>query len=103
MLSASHDADNAGRWGVRIESALLVRRVETKREFNPGTWLGFERITCVPIQTTMVDAKMLTGDEKRWLKVSLSPYLSTCLCISSHKRAGAQPALLRAAEAPPCG
>jgi Xaa-Pro aminopeptidase len=55
---------------MRIESALVVRRVKTKREFNPGTWLGFERITCVPIQTKMVDPKMLTDVEKHWLEVT---------------------------------
>ncbi|EIN13518.1 Creatinase/aminopeptidase [Punctularia strigosozonata HHB-11173 SS5] len=59
---------NAGHWGMRIESALVVRRMKTKREFNPGTWLGFERLTCVPIQTRMVNDKMLTKEEKQWLK-----------------------------------
>jgi Xaa-Pro aminopeptidase len=58
----------AGKWGVRIESALVVRRVKTKREFNGDIWLGFERLTAVPIQTKMVKDGMLSKEEKAWLK-----------------------------------
>ncbi|EIW83367.1 Creatinase aminopeptidase [Coniophora puteana RWD-64-598 SS2] len=71
-----------GRWGMRIESALVVRRVKTKGEFNGDIWLGFERLTCVPIQTRMVKENMLTKEEKQWLKdhnkkclEKLEPYL----------------------------
>ncbi|KAI5824054.1 Creatinase/aminopeptidase [Schizophyllum commune Tattone D] len=59
---------NAGQWGMRIESALIVTRVNTRREFNGHIWLGFERLTCVPIQTRMVKESMLTKEEKAWLK-----------------------------------
>jgi len=71
-----------GKWGMRIESALAVKRVKTKGEFNGDVWLGFERFTCVPIQTRMVKENMLTKDEKQWLKEHnsrcrdlLEPYL----------------------------
>ena len=79
---------------MRIESALSVRKVkvsffwvllisyvnclisflppQTRGEFNGTTWLGFERLTCVPIQTRMVKEGMLTKEEKTWLKVSCS-------------------------------
>ena len=56
---------------MRIESALVVRRVKTKGEFNGDIWLGFERLTCVPIQTKMVKENMLTKEEKKWLKVRI--------------------------------
>jgi len=59
---------NEGQWGMRIESALAVRRVKTRGEFNGPIWLGFERLTCVPIQTRMVKESMLTKEEKQWLK-----------------------------------
>ncbi|KAF9455382.1 peptidase M24, structural domain-containing protein [Collybia nuda] len=60
---------NEGRWGVRIESALIVRRVETKkRDFGDDSLLGFERLTCVLIQTQMVKTSMLAREEKQWLK-----------------------------------
>ncbi|KAF9806572.1 hypothetical protein IEO21_08640 [Rhodonia placenta] len=58
----------AGEWGVRIESALIVKRVRTKNEFNGRVWLGFERLTCVPIQTKMVKDVMLSKEERQWLK-----------------------------------
>jgi hypothetical protein len=68
-----------GKWGMRIESALAVKRVRTKGEFNGDIWLGFERLTCVPIQTRMVKENMLTKDEKQWLKVrSLSLFSHVC-------------------------
>lgn len=54
---------------MRIESALVVKRVKTKAEFNGDIWLGFERLTCVPIQTRMVKETMLSKEEKQWLKV----------------------------------
>ena len=55
---------------------LLKRRIyyylssQTRGEFNGTTWLGFERLTCVPIQTRMVKEGMLTKEEKAWLKAS---------------------------------
>ncbi|CAL1705996.1 unnamed protein product [Somion occarium] len=57
-----------GDFGIRIESALIVRPVQTKHEFNGPIWLGFERLTCVPIQTKMVKDSMLSKEEKQWLK-----------------------------------
>ncbi|KZT56602.1 Creatinase/aminopeptidase [Calocera cornea HHB12733] len=71
-----------GHFGVRIESALVVRRVETKGQFGGDIWLGFERFTQVPIQTKMVKEELLTKEERAWLKdhntrcrVSLAPLL----------------------------
>lgn len=58
----------AGHWGMRIESALYVKRVTTKHEFNGNIWLGFERLTCVPIQTKMVNPDVLSKEEKQWIK-----------------------------------
>lgn len=68
--------DLQGKWGMRIESALVVKRVKTKGAFNGDIWLGFERLTCVPIQTRMVKENMLTKDEKQWLKVPSSSLFS---------------------------
>lgn len=75
---------------MRIESALFVKRItvchtrvsqrssskyapQTKHEFNGHIWLGFERLTCVPIQTKMVNAEVLSKEEKQWIKVRLFP------------------------------
>ncbi|KAI1787472.1 Creatinase aminopeptidase [Ganoderma leucocontextum] len=59
---------NAGKWGMRIESALAVKRMKTKGQFNGDIWLGFERLTAVPIQTKMVREVMLSKEERQWLK-----------------------------------
>ncbi|KAF7327219.1 Creatinase aminopeptidase [Mycena kentingensis (nom. inval.)] len=72
-----------GQWGIRIESALVVRRIKTRgAETNRSVWHGFERLTVVPIQTKMVNESMLTKEEKSWLKDHnqrclqlLTPYL----------------------------
>lgn len=66
---------------MRIESALVVRRVKTKGEFNGDIWLGFERLTCVPIQTKMVKENMLTKDEKGWLKVRTYRVISFAISL----------------------
>jgi len=57
-----------GKWGMRIKSAIAVKRVIIGDEFSGSTWLGFERLTCVPIQTKMVKESMLYKEEKQWLK-----------------------------------
>ncbi|KAJ3792219.1 peptidase M24, structural domain-containing protein, partial [Lentinula aff. detonsa] len=55
---------DAGKWGMRIESALIVRRCKTRGNFNGDIWLGFERLTCVPIPR-MVKESMLMKEEKQ--------------------------------------
>jgi Xaa-Pro aminopeptidase len=53
---------------MRIESVLVVRDVRTKHIDPEQSFLGFERLTCVPIQTRMVLEHMLTKEEKEWLR-----------------------------------
>jgi Xaa-Pro aminopeptidase len=55
-------------FGIRIESALLVKKVETKGKFGGSDWYGFERFTQVPIQTRMVRWDMLNHEEKDWIR-----------------------------------
>lgn len=43
-----------------------MREVRTKHT-DLDSWLGFERLTCVPIQTRMVLEHMLSNEEKEWL------------------------------------
>lgn len=37
----------AGSYGIRIESIIVVKEVKTRREFGDRKWLGFERFTMV--------------------------------------------------------
>ncbi|WVF67507.1 hypothetical protein IAT40_002263 [Kwoniella sp. CBS 6097] len=55
-----------GQWGIRIESVILCKEAETFND-KSGNFLTFERITQVPIQTSLVDYKLLTKSEIRWL------------------------------------
>ncbi len=48
-------------YGIRIENLVTV--VEKENGF-----LGFETITCAPIDLRLVDFPMLTNDERRWLE-----------------------------------
>jgi Xaa-Pro aminopeptidase len=49
-----------GEYGIRIENLVTVTRKEK-------TVLGFETLTCVPIDTRLVNTAMLTDLEKDWL------------------------------------
>ena len=37
-----------GSYGIRTESIVLVKEIETRRQFGNGKWFAFERITQVP-------------------------------------------------------
>lgn len=75
-----------GQWGIRTESILICKPVkvtkrcilkehglialfayQTRYDFG-GTWLGWERITRVPIQTSLVDFNLLSVEQRTWLK-----------------------------------
>lgn len=56
-----------GKFGIRIESIVLVRKVSTPNDFGSRGYLGFENVTMCPIQTKLVDASLLNDAEKKWL------------------------------------
>jgi len=96
----SSPLDLPGKFGIRMKSALVVRRVAVKPEFGDGHWLGFERLTCVPIQTKMIKGGMLTKDEKQWVKEhnrrcweKLEPYLRNDKRASRWLKREAEPGL----------
>ncbi|KAE9393070.1 Creatinase/aminopeptidase [Gymnopus androsaceus JB14] len=71
-----------GKYGIRIESVLIVKEVETPWNFGDKGFLGFECVTMCPIQTKLVDQKLISSEEKRWLNdynkrvwVKISPLL----------------------------
>ena len=47
---------------------MCVKAVTTRRSFGDRPWFGFERLTTVPIQMRMVECKLLSQEEKDWLK-----------------------------------
>jgi Xaa-Pro aminopeptidase len=58
-----------GEFGVRIESALVVKEIQTRLQGEDDVFLGFERLTLVPIQMRMVRASLLAKEERQWIKV----------------------------------
>jgi len=56
-----------GSFGIRIENIALVREVETTHSFGDKPFLGFEHVTMVPYCRSLIDAKLLTEKEKKWI------------------------------------
>jgi Xaa-Pro aminopeptidase len=60
VLSNEPGYYKTGEYGIRIENLVVVC------EAGHG-WLRFETLTCVPIDLSLVDASLLTADERMWL------------------------------------
>ncbi|GLT94930.1 hypothetical protein SLE2022_126410 [Rubroshorea leprosula] len=54
-------------FGIRIENLLCVKEVDTPNRFGGIGYLGFEKLTFVPIQTKLVDLSLLSAEEVEWL------------------------------------
>ncbi|XP_050221362.1 aminopeptidase P2 [Mercurialis annua] len=54
-------------FGIRIENLLHVKEVQTPNRFGGIEYLGFEKLTFVPIQTKMVELSLLSAAEIDWL------------------------------------
>jgi Xaa-Pro aminopeptidase len=56
-----------GRFGIRIESIVLVKEVKTPNNFGDKVYLGFENVTMCPIHKKLVDTSLITEQERNWL------------------------------------
>ena len=56
-----------GEFGIRIENLLMIVKRETPHAFNGRTYLGFEPLTHVPIQLSLLDRSLLTPTEVCWI------------------------------------
>lgn len=54
-------------FGIRIENLLYVKEANTPVRFGGVEYLGFEKLTYVPIQTKMLDLSLLSENEINWL------------------------------------
>ncbi|XP_022150774.1 probable Xaa-Pro aminopeptidase P [Momordica charantia] len=54
-------------FGIRIENLLIVKEVDTPNRFGGIGYLGFEKLTFVPIQAKLVDVSLLSAAEVNWL------------------------------------
>lgn len=64
ILSNEPGYYKGGEYGIRIENLILT--VTRDIPGGEGDWLGFETLTFVPIDRTLVDRSLLTGEEIAW-------------------------------------
>jgi Xaa-Pro aminopeptidase len=66
ILSNEPGYYKAGAFGIRIENLVLTeeRRIEGA---DDGRWFGFENLTWVPIDRTLIEPALLTASERAWL------------------------------------
>uniref|UniRef100_A0A383V906 Uncharacterized protein n=1 Tax=Tetradesmus obliquus TaxID=3088 RepID=A0A383V906_TETOB len=56
-----------GGFGIRVENLLVIKEADTEFRFGGATFMAFEDLTLVPIQTKMISAELLTASEEQWL------------------------------------
>ena len=66
ILSNEPGYYKTGAFGIRIESAMLVRPATPASDSHE--WLEFATLTRVPISTKLVDGALLRPDEAAWLR-----------------------------------
>ncbi len=55
-----------GAFGIRIENLVLVRKDEELSRAEE-TWYRFEDLTCCPLDTNLIEPKLLSATERRWI------------------------------------
>ncbi|CAO3620159.1 unnamed protein product [Mucor hiemalis] len=56
-----------GKFGIRIENVLLIRKENTPNNFGDRGYLGFEHVTIAPIGLNLIDVSLLSPVEKKWI------------------------------------
>lgn len=56
-----------GSFGIRIENLLIIVKKDTPHTFGGKSFLGFERLTYVPIDKNMINQALLSFSEIQWL------------------------------------
>ena len=71
-------------FGIRIENLLEVVTREDLGEFAGKTFLGFKKLTMIPIQKKLIEPSLLTDSECAWInayharvKEAIGPLLKT--------------------------
>jgi Xaa-Pro aminopeptidase len=64
-----------GKFGIRIENVMLVRKADTPHNFGGRGYYGFEHVTLVPIQIKLIERSLLTHNEIDWINA----YHAECL------------------------
>jgi len=56
-----------GKFGIRLETAILTVNATTKYQFGGKQFLGFEPISLVPFQKELIDIEMMDDVEIKWI------------------------------------
>ncbi|KAK5942159.1 hypothetical protein PMZ80_006114 [Knufia obscura] len=56
-----------GNFGIRIENMIMAKEATTNHKFGDKPWLAFEHVTMVPMCQKLIDASLLSREEKEWL------------------------------------
>eukprot|EP01065_Artemidia_motanka_P025484 TRINITY_DN30479_c0_g1_i1.p1 TRINITY_DN30479_c0_g1~~TRINITY_DN30479_c0_g1_i1.p1 ORF type:complete len:680 (+),score=252.67 TRINITY_DN30479_c0_g1_i1:121-2160(+) len=56
-----------GSFGIRIENLQIAVKRDTPHQFRKKQYLGFDVVTLVPLDATLIDASRLTKSEARWI------------------------------------
>nr|XP_042909521.1 xaa-Pro aminopeptidase 1 isoform X2 [Parasteatoda tepidariorum] len=67
ILSNEPGYYESGRFGIKIENLILVKKADTKYNFQDCGFLTFEPLTLIPFQTKLLDTSLLTVEEMDWL------------------------------------
>jgi Xaa-Pro aminopeptidase len=67
MLSNEPGYYKEGEYGIRIENLVLIEPREVAGGDAGRAMLGFETLTWAPIERRLIDAAMLTPDERAWV------------------------------------
>lgn len=54
-------------FGIRIENLLLVKELNLANSFGGISYLGFEKLTFVPIQSKLIESSLLSPSEINWV------------------------------------
>ncbi|GAA4048721.1 aminopeptidase P family protein [Parerythrobacter jejuensis] len=66
ILSNEPGYYKAGEFGIRIEN-LVLTEVRDIAGADAGEWYGFENLTWVPIDRTLIEPALLSNEERDWL------------------------------------
>ena len=60
--------DGGGGFGIRIENVYVCVDKDTPHCFGgPEGYIGFETLTVVPLQRTLIDTSLLTARQVEWI------------------------------------
>lgn len=54
-------------FGIRIENLLLVKELNLANSFGGISYLGFEKLTFVPIQSKLIESSLMSPSEINWV------------------------------------